>query len=94
MSQRATLLAARRELLLARSAYLRTDLRYESLQVSRRLQVVDAAVGFARSRGGRVLLSAGALLLLLAGPRKLVRAAGRLAAVWPVVRPWLRRIEV
>ena len=90
MKHRAARLAARRDLLVARSAYLRSDLQYEALQVGRRLDLVDRAVGFAQSAGGRVLLAGTVVVLLLTGPRKVIRVVGRLVAVWPVVQPWLR----
>lgn len=93
MTRRAELLAARRELLLARSAYLRADLQYGASVASSRLRFVDTATAFARSTAGRVLLLGGAALLLLTGPRRVVSAASRLVAVWPIVRPWVQQVS-
>jgi hypothetical protein len=79
------LLAARRDLLVARSNYLRADLQCEAVGVGQRLRLVDRAVAFSRSASGRLLLVGGAALFVLAGPRKLLSVAGRLYAVWRVV---------
>lgn len=86
MSRRADLLAARRDLLLARSAYLRADLQCEAAAVGQRLRFVDRATAFARSRPGRLVLVGGVVLVLLTGPRRLLAVAGRLVTVWPLVR--------
>lgn len=91
MTRRAAVLAARRDLLVARSEFLRADLHCEAAVIGQRLRFVDRAAAFARSRPGRVLLVAGAAVLLLTGPRKWFRVAGRLAAAWPLLRPWLLR---
>ncbi len=87
MTRRAEILAARRDLLLARSAYLRADLQYEANGIGRSLRLVDRAVAFGRSGTGRALIVGGAVLLVLSGPRRVLRVAGRLMALWPVVRP-------
>ena len=87
MTRRAELLAARRDLLLARSAYLRADLQFEATGIGRSLRLVDRAVAFGQSGTGRALIVGGAVLLLLTGPRRVLRIAGRLIAFWPVVRP-------
>jgi hypothetical protein len=89
MRHRAAVLAARRDLAVARSAYLRADLQCEGAAIARRMQFVDRATALARSGPGRVLLVGGAVFVLLAGPRRLLSAAGRLVAVWPLVRAGL-----
>lgn len=92
MTRRAELLAARRELLLARSAYQRASLQYDAATIGHRLRYVDTATTFARSRSARLLLVSGAAaLVLLTGPGRLVRVASRLVAVWPIVRPWIQQ---
>lgn len=91
MTRRAELLAARRELLLARSAYQRASLRYDAATIGHRLRFVDTAARFARSGSGRLLLVGGAAMLLLTGPDRVVRVASRLVAVWPMVRPWIQQ---
>lgn len=88
MTQRAAVLAARRDLAVARSAYLRADLQCEAAAIGRRMRVVDRATALARSGPGRVLLVGGAVVLLLAGPRRLLGVAARVVAVWPLVRTW------
>jgi hypothetical protein len=88
VSHRAAVLEARRNLAIARSAYLRADLQCEAAALGRRLQFVDRATALARSGPGRVLLVGGALVLLLAGPRRLLGVAGRVVAAWPLVRTW------
>ena len=87
MTRRAEILAARRDLLLARSAYLRADLQYEATGIGRSLRLVDRAVAFGRSGTGRALIVGGAVLLVLSGPRRVLKIAGRLMGLWPVVRP-------
>ena len=93
MSRRARLLEARRDLLLARSAYLRADLQCEAIEIGRRARFVDRAVVFAQSGPGRALVFGGALLLVLAGPGRILKAASRLMAVWPLVRPLLSALK-
>lgn len=90
MTRRTELLAARRELLLARSAYQRASLQFDGATISHRLRYVDKATTFARSNSGRLLLVGGVAMLLLSGPGRLVRVASRLAAVWPIARVWMR----
>jgi hypothetical protein len=93
VTRRAEILAARRDLLLARSAYLRADLQYEATGIGRRLRLVDRTVAFAQSGPGRALVFGGALLLVLAGPGRILKAASRLMAVWPLVRPLLSALK-
>ena len=85
MSHRAAVLAARRDLAVARSAYLRADLQCEAAALGQRLRFVDRATAWARSGPGRVVLVGGAVVLLLAGPRRLLGIAGRVFAAWPLV---------
>ena len=85
MSHRDEVLAARRDLAIARSAYLRADLQGEAAALGQRLRLLDRATALARSGPGRVLLVGGALVLLLAGPRRLLGIAGRVVAAWPLV---------
>lgn len=92
MTHRAEMLAARRELLLARSAYQRASLQYDGATIGRRLRFVDTATTFARSNSGRLLLVGGVAILLLTGPARLARVASRLLAVWPVVGAWIPRL--
>jgi hypothetical protein len=87
VTRRAEILAARRDLLLARSAYLRADLQYEATGIGRSLRLVDRAVAFGQSGSWRAVIVGGAVLLVLSGPRRALRIAGRLVAFWPLVRP-------
>ena len=87
MTRRAAVLAARRDLLLARSAYLRADLQCEAIEAARALRFLDRAVAFGRSGAGRGLLVGGTVLLALGGPGRVFRIAGRIVAVWPLLRP-------
>ena len=87
MTRRAEVLAARRDLLVARSAYLRADLQCESIAVGQSLRLVDRAVAFGQSAPGRALLAGGAVLLVLSGPRRVLRIVGRVLTFWPLVRP-------
>jgi hypothetical protein len=93
VTRRAEILAARRDLLLARSAYLRADLQYEATGIGRRLRLVDRAVAFGQSGSGRALIVGGAVLLALSGPGRILKVAGRLIAVWPLVRPLLSLVK-
>jgi hypothetical protein len=86
MSHRAAVLAARRDLAIARSAYLRADLQCEAAALGQRLRFVDRATAWVRSGPGRVVLVGGAVVLLLAGPRRLLGVAGRVLAAWPMVQ--------
>jgi hypothetical protein len=86
MSHRAAVLAARRDLAVARSAYLRADLQCEAAALGQRLRFVDRAAAWVRSGPGRVVLVGGAVVLLLAGPRRLLGVAGRVLAAWPLVQ--------
>lgn len=89
MTRRAELLAARRELLLARSAFQRASLRYDAAVIGNRVRLVDTVTSFARSGPGRTALIGGAIVLLMVGPLRLVRVASRLVAAWPIVSHWI-----
>lgn len=80
-------LLARKELLVLRSGLLRGGLQQQGATIGQKLHFVDRSVAYARSRTGRVVLAGGAVLILLLGPRRLLRIAPRLLVVWPAVRP-------
>jgi hypothetical protein len=86
------LLAARRELLLARSERLRLDLSDDAAALALRFRLADRIVARTRSGLARALLVAGAALVLFGRPRLVVRSAVRLLMLWPVVRPLLPRV--
>jgi hypothetical protein len=79
-------LNARREALLRRSAALRSSLAGDATAVTDHLHVVETVTAFLRSGRGRMLVWAGTMLLLLAGPRGTLRVAGRGAIIWSLVR--------
>lgn len=87
MSERARQLAARRELLLVRSERLRSDLRDSTRGLGRGLHTVDRGLAFARSRLLWPAVVGGGLLLVLVGPSRVLKLAGRALVLWPVVRP-------
>jgi hypothetical protein len=89
VTRRAELLAARRELLLARCACQRASLHRDAAIIGNRLRLVDTATAVARSNAGRAALVGGAVVLLLVGPLRVVRVASRLIAIWPIVRHWI-----
>jgi hypothetical protein len=89
MTRRADLLAARRELLLARCACQRTSLQYDAAVIGNRLRRVDTVTSFARSDAGRTALVGGVIVLVLVGPMRLVRVASRLVAAWSIVSHWI-----
>ena len=93
MTRRAEVLAARRDLLVARSNYLRADLQCEATAVGQSLRLVDRAVAFGQSAPGRALLAGGAVLLVLSGPRRVLRIAGRLLTFWPLLRPLVAAVR-
>jgi hypothetical protein len=86
MRHRAAVLAARRDLAVARSAFLRAELQCEAAVIGRRLRFIDRATAVARSVPSSALLAGGVLLLVLTGPRKLLRVAGRALASWQVAQ--------
>jgi hypothetical protein len=86
VSRRAQVLEARRDLLVARSAYLRADLQCGAVAIGQRARLVDRATAFARSGSGRAVIAGGAVLLVLSGPRRLLHVVGRALTLWPLVR--------
>ena|GEM_PF-1727842 len=92
MTGRAARLAARRAQLIARSERLRLDLRYDGAELADRFRLLDSATAFARSAAGRALLVGGAALVLVAGPRRALKIARRLALLWPLARPLLPEV--
>jgi hypothetical protein len=94
-------LAARREVLLARSARLRDEIADDVRGLQRGAGLLDRGVGLLdrgmgllgghRSRRGPGLLvplaAAAGLLLVLRRPSRAVRLATRALAFWPLVRP-------
>ena len=79
----------RRAELLRRSAELRVELEDCAAVLRERLQPVDEGTRWVRRHAGKLLLGGGALLLLLRGPRRLLKLAGPLAVAWPLARRWL-----
>ena len=92
MTRSAAQLAQRRADLLARSEHLRNELAESMATLAARLRYVDTAATFLRGSGGAFLLSATLALLLFRGPRRIFKVAGRIALVWPVLRPWVPRV--
>lgn len=87
-------LAARREVLLARSARLRDEIADDVRGLQRGAGLLDRGMGLLgghRSRRGPGLLvplaAAAGLLLVLRRPGRAVRLATRALAFWPLVRP-------
>jgi hypothetical protein len=85
-------LAARLEGLLRRSAELRLSITEDAAAVATRLRAIDQATAFLRSEGGRVVVVAGILLLLISGPARVLKIAGRTAIAWSLVRRWLPHV--
>jgi len=92
VTRSAAQLAQRRADLLARSDRLRNDLAESMSSLAAQLRYVDTAATFLRGAGGPVVVSAALALLLFRGPRRLFKVAGRVALIWPVLRPWLPRV--
>jgi hypothetical protein len=86
MASDAAGLAVRREALLRRSAELRSAISDEGAAISGHLRVVDRVTSFLRSGRGRAAVGGGALLLLLVGPRRVFKVAGRAALMWSLIR--------
>jgi hypothetical protein len=84
-------LQARKELLVLRSGLLRAGLQQDGDTIGQRLHLVDRTVAYVRSRTGRVVLAGGTVLVLLLGPRRLLRIAPRILVAWPAVRPLVWR---
>jgi YqjK-like protein len=85
-------LAARRVELLRHSAELRARITDDASAISSHLRVVDRATAFLRSGGGRALVAGGLLLLIVMGPGRVLKVAGRSAFVWSLVRRSLPRV--
>ncbi|MBS0394188.1 MAG: hypothetical protein JSR54_06140 [Proteobacteria bacterium] len=86
-------LAARREVLTARSARLRDDLSADAAALGLRFRIADRLVALAQSGGGRALLVGGAALVFLGRPRRVLRLALRGLALWPLVAHFWPRIR-
>jgi len=86
MTARTDALAARRALLLARSAALRDDLASQSTGLAHSLGYLDRGVAFARSGKLRPVITLAALALLLLRPRAVWRLASRGAVLVPLAR--------
>ena len=93
MSRDRRQLAARRELLLARSARMRSELAADAGALAVRFRTVDRLVAVARSDAGRFLAIGVAALLLFGRPRRLLRLAAKALALWPVIVPLLPRVK-
>ena len=87
MSTRAQAAAARRASLLVRSRHLRSDLGAELGALTRRFEFADRVIAAGRSPWVQALFGAGAALMLLKRPRRLVRIGLKLAAFYPALRP-------
>jgi hypothetical protein len=86
-------LAARREMLRARSQRLRTELAGDAAALGKRFALADRIVAAARSGAGRPLLVGAATLLLFNRPRRLLRLAVNLLTLWPVIVPLVPRVK-
>ena len=86
-------LAARRELLCARSARLRSELADDAGALGVRFRVADRMVAVARSDSGRLLLAGVGALVFFAKPRRIVRLALKVLALWPLVGPLLPHVK-
>jgi hypothetical protein len=85
-------LAARREVLLARSARLRDELADDAQRVQRGAAFVDRGASLARSGLLVPLAVAAGVLLVVGRPSRVLRVGAKLLALWPVVRPFVPRI--
>jgi hypothetical protein len=83
---RADLLAARREQLLVQSERLRLALASDAAELSTRFGLVDRIAAVGRSGIVRMLLSAGATLLLFGRTRRVLGIVSRLLVIYPLVR--------
>ena len=83
----------RREVLLARSAQLRSGLAQCARELTGQLSFADVTARFLRGGGG-VLVGCAAALVLFRGRRRALRLASRVAMLWPLLRPWLPRLWV
>jgi len=79
----------RRAELLRRSAELRAELDLCAAAMRDRLRPVDEGTRWVRRHAGKLLVGSAALLLLMRGPRRLLKLAGPFAVGWPLVRRWV-----
>ena len=84
-------LAARREELLRRSAELRSRIADDGGAISNHLRVIDKVSAFLHSEGGRTIAWGGLVLMLIAGPGRVLKVAGRTAILWSLARRWVPR---
>ena len=75
--------------LLRRSAELRGELERCAAALREHLRPVDEGTRFFRRNAGKLLLGAASVLLVMRGPRRLLKLAGPVAVAWPLVRRWL-----
>lgn len=91
MTPRDAELAAKRAALLDRSSRLREDIVGRTRDITGRLSGVERLASTARAMSNRPLLLAGAAaLMLLAGPRRAVRLAGRALMVLGIAKRLFR----
>ena len=83
-------LAARREVLLARSARLRDEIVDDATSVQRGAAFVDRGASLARSGLLVPLAVAAGVLLVVGRPSRVLRVGAKLLALWPVVGPLVR----
>ncbi len=89
MSSELDRLAARRRTLIERSEQLRSSLAEDAVEISSHLRVVDRATALLSTRGGKIVVLGGVLLILLTGPGRAFRVVSRAAITWSVARRWL-----
>lgn len=88
---RAEILRKRRADLIERSDQLRRQFSADASAVAAKLAVVDRVLFIQRSGLARLIVGAGATLLLFRGPRRLLRIAARIAPFYPWIKPWIVR---
>jgi YqjK-like protein len=86
-------IAARREMLRARSQRLRGQLADDAAALGKRFELADRIVAAARSGAGRPLLIGAAALLLFNRPRRLLRLAVKALTLWPVIVPLVPHVK-
>jgi len=92
MSRRLENLAARRQSLVARSERLRDALALDVGAVAARLSAGSRLFTMGRSGPARWLLAAGAAFILFRRPRRVLRTAVRLFALYPALRPLVPKL--
>jgi hypothetical protein len=93
MSRRQRQLAARREVLCAQSARLRSELADDADALGVRFRIADRLVAVARSDAGKMLLAGAAVLVFFGRPRHILRLALKALALWPLVAPLLPHVK-